>query len=956
MFRSAILGIGSILLFPMLSLPLLAAPDPASDCTLCSGSVDIPSTGLPVLIHLEESDLPEPGDAIPAETRANSVLVFDFAPDPDYPAEQIETRIRDLVAFTTRQGVFGGTGLRLESTPGAFEALLLRRLSVAMQGAGAAHRFVVETDTIEKLDALVSEGALPYFDSIIVPAELAGAAHDWIERNDPAKELEVTTLPSSPNPLYDIAIAFSRGARRAWSLSSDETLVSALRELNSALSGDMIASPSSPVSFLDERGTVVEIPVVTFIRGEDLSTVVVPRGRETGAAIMSASADDLSSPRILSASGTTPSSDSATERGRTYVGIARPNLPHAVIWNRTIAEDPSVTREAIEVATRREIPVEEIIRNHQAYWDYQIANQPRWIATNQTSLRFPIGATGDLVEATINGPYFFDAPRTADWVWESLFINGVRWKYGRVPELPLVQPEKVTELPLELNLGRDYRYRLVRETTLAGYDVWEIQFEPPISAPEELPLYKGRVWIDMKSFARIAISMIQLNLGEGEVLSNEERLTYAPFDRTTEEPLSAEEVAEREPEETIWLLDRVNAQQTLSAAGAAIPVQRETLFVSRDIGPDDFEARLAAANDSDFRMIRETDAGLRYLERTSSGERVVKEGVDSSRFFLVGGLQHDEGLEYGVLPLAGINYFDFNLFDRGLQTNIFFAGVFTAANLTNPSIFGTRANASADFFGLAIPFKTASYRDGVEIEEEAVEALPVGLTFRVGHPFAGFGKVDLSVGMTSVSFGEADSTADDFIIPTDTIVISPQLSVRYDRWGYSLRTFAEYNTRTEWEPWGNPDEYSDDQKSFFKYGIGAAKTIHLPNFQRIGFGAEYVDGTDLDRFSKYELGFFGSNRVRGFSSGSIKAESAIFSHFSYGFVISDQLRLEAFYDHAMLDDTAAGWDGEAFQGVGVGGQTLGPWGTILRLDVGRSLGSNAQDGIVASIVFLKILD
>ena len=64
--------------------------------------------------------------------------------------------------------------------------------------------------------------------------------------------------------------------------------------------------------------------------------------------------------------------------------------------------------------------------------------------------------------------------------------------------------------------------------------------------------------------------------------------------------------------------------------------------------------------------------------------------------------------------------------------------------------------------------------------------------------------------------------------------------------------------------------------------------------------------------------------------------------------------MEAFYDHGLIDDHLAGYHREPFQGVGIGGQTVGPYGTLLRLDIGKTVGRNAQNGFVANIVFLKL--
>jgi len=55
-----------------------------------------------------------------------------------------------------------------------------------------------------------------------------------------------------------------------------------------------------------------------------------------------------------------------------------------------------------------------------------------------------------------------------------------------------------------------------------------------------------------------------------------------------------------------------------------------------------------------------------------------------------------------------------------------------------------------------------------------------------------------------------------------------------------------------------------------------------------------------------------------------------------------------------VTDQQAGYQREPFQGVGIGGQTVGPWGTLVRLDLGKSIGRNAQNGFVANVVLLKL--
>ena len=207
-----------------------------------------------------------------------------------------------------------------------------------------------------------------------------------------------------------------------------------------------------------------------------------------------------------------------------------------------------------------------------------------------------------------------------------------------------------------------------------------------------------------------------------------------------------------------------------------------------------------------------------------------------------------------------------------------------------------------------------------------------------------------------VSFQRAEDTAPDFEVPASTFIISPRLEARYDRWGYSAVTFYDYSVRTASRPWGNLAEYSPDQKKSSSFGAILGKSFYLPNFQRLALEVDYLDGSNRDRFSKFDVGFFGAQRIRGVRSGSLRAEKALLGHISYGLVFSQQFRLEAFYDYGLFDDKASGYDREPFQGVGIAGQTLGPYGTLLRLDLGKTVGKNSQDDFVADIVVLKLLN
>ncbi|HEX7810033.1 MAG TPA: hypothetical protein VF608_14960, partial [Thermoanaerobaculia bacterium] len=541
----------------------------------------------------------------------------------------------------------------------------------------------------------------------------------------------------SPNPLFDLAQAFANGATRAY--ASGDVNAAALAQFNRSVTGDWAYDATAKTSVLDAKGAAITMPVLSFVRGEDLRTMLIARGDAAAPSILSLPADRYVKPKRVDAKGELDITDSGRRGANLLVGSPAAKEPYAIVVDYAEKPDANITKETINIATERGITVEEIIRNHQSYDAYQESIQPNYIAHNTTRLRFDIGGGAESLEAAIAGDYFSEPHGRADWVWSEFFINGVKWKYGKIPELPLIQPEKVTQLPLDIHLTNEYRYELVRTTDVLGYRVYEVRFEPPPNAPATLPLYRGTVFIDTKTWARVRITMVQLNLA-GEILSNEERVDFVPFARDTKAPLTAADVATADARALIWLPMEVVAQQVISASGRASVVQRSTSFANFRIDPPEFANLLAEASKSDARMVRETDAGLRYLEKIGD-ERVVKEGFDTAQIFALGGLHHDDGLDYPVVPLGGVDYFNFNLFNKGIQTNVFFAGVILAANATHPNVGNTRTNIGADFFGIAVPTENVIYRNGEERPDESVKSRPMGLFLRAGHPFLQFGKV-----------------------------------------------------------------------------------------------------------------------------------------------------------------------------------------------------------------------
>jgi hypothetical protein len=500
-------------------------------------------------------------------------------------------------------------------------------------------------------------------------------------------------------------------------------------------------------------------------------------------------------------------------------------------------------------------------------------------------------------------------------------------------------------MPLEILFTKQYRYALRGTEVVNGRDCWVVDFEPAGPA-EESSLYRGTVWIDRELSARVRSRALQLGL-QGEVLSNEETIDYSPIDASGQPaPWSAT---------SYFLPLRTVAQQILSIVNTATVVEKETQLTSVVINGTEFEKAREELLASEATILRDTPAGLRYLVKDeATGERVVKEGFDTSKLFLLGGVFYDDSLEY-PLPLAGLNYFDLNFRGSDRQVNAFFGGVLVNANLADPRLGETKIDAGLDVFGLAIATSDQLYRDGVESPGEEVEERPASVTLNFGHPLGSYGKATATYRLAYDHYGRADDTDPAFVIPESTLTHRLGLELAFARSGYRLALFGTYNDRADWGFWGLPGnaEFDPEQQDYLTWTASLSKSWYLPKFQKIGLELNYSGGQDLDRFSKYQFGFFGGNRVHGYQIGKVRAEEAYAGHISYGFEVGSLLRIDGLFDAAWATEEVSGLDNELLAGVGISGTFMGPWETLINLDVGTPV-AGPDDGVVAYIVFLKL--
>ncbi len=355
-------------------------------------------------------------------------------------------------------------------------------------------------------------------------------------------------------------------------------------------------------------------------------------------------------------------------------------------------------------------------------------------------------------------------------------------------------------------------------------------------------------------------------------------------------------------------------------------------------------------------MLRDTDRGVRYLEKKKDGERVVVEDAKTSRLFGLGGVFYDRSFDY-PLPLLGLYYLDLDVAKKRKQLQGFWGGPIVAGSYNDPNLFGTNLDLGVDVFANFVRGDDSLWEDGEKVEETTVKARSFAANLNVGYPLTRHLKLTGTLGGTWRDYASGDDADPAFAVPSDHLVTRLEGRLSWDLRGWNAVGKYSLNLRSEWEPWGYPGnaEWDEGKDRFQLFSLALAKTFELPKFQRIDTGVGYAGTSNADRFSKIQFGFFGGTSLRGFRSGSLRAEEAVTAKVAYGVVVGKLFRLQALYDHAVVKDTASGYDWVNFGGAGVSGQFSGPWSTLVQLEAGLPVvGRNrGQTGFVLYLVFLR---
>ena len=395
---------------------------------------------------------------------------------------------------------------------------------------------------------------------------------------------------------------------------------------------------------------------------------------------------------------------------------------------------------------------------------------------------------------------------------------------------------------------------------------------PPPARARSGKLYQGSVWIDRQLYARLRTRGRADRPRGGGPLERGDACTTRPSTRHGQ-PAA---VVGRD---SFVLPLRLVAQQILSVVNATTVVERETRLTDVRINGPGFEEARKQVDASDVTMVRDTEKGLRYLVKDEPGRARGQGGVRHQQ--AVPGrrrvLRRRPGLPAAarrhqllLLRLQG----DGQAGQRLLRRR-------PAASAASPSRACSAAASTlgANVFALAVPVTDTLFRADEETRPQDVKQLPATFSLKLGHPHR-----QLLQGRAPSTSSSPSTTARR---TTRRRTSSCRATTSRIRWrsrpqllplGLPALRFRQLQPALEvglLGPAGQPGLEPRTRRTSCAGRRGRARTGTCPGSRRSALEVDYAGGSDLDRFSKYQFGFFGGTRVHGYQSNRVRADRGL---------------------------------------------------------------------------------
>ena len=565
-------------------------------------------------------------------------------------------------------------------------------------------------------------------------------------------------------------------------------------------------------------------------------------------------------------------------------------------------------------ASEKAMPtVDEIIFRFQQVDAAQAELVENYIANARVEIHFQPTAL-DAYDIVVENRFFSDR-QTTEWQELTFSLNGAKWGRNR-PPFPLLQPEKVLSLPLALRLNRDYVYRLEGTDRVGDRPCYVVRFDP---IDEKQSLYRGRVWIDTERYVRLKVQSVQTSLSP-PVVSNEEVQTFTAVGQVGDRP--------------IYLFSKMVSQQIVAIAG-------RNLLVTRNV---DFTALPRQR-----RVVRRgAPAGAaerrHHVPRHRQGAAPPGQAGHRAR-----GQRHRESQRAGAgarhhrrpvvrLPAAAPRHRlrELQLPEQGAAVRLHLLG---RAGRRQPAE-GEDQRLEVRREPRLLRHRGEQQRPGVRRDRRA-DGRAAADPQRVDRREPGLSGDRLPEDHAGVARPVRPLSRPTRTTPTPTssfrrtrVTVNGGFNYEYRRGGYSLLGSWAYFWRSDWQPWGNTEEFDPDTRTYTKYDVGLSKDFHFKLIHTIRLNGNYYGGQRLDRFSMYRFGLFDPTRMRGIPSAGVRFSEVGMVRASYSFNLLNRYRLALYADHAW-GRTPDEREWMPTTGVGVEANFPGPKTTMLKVGAGK---------------------
>ena len=774
------------------------------------------------------------------------------------------------------------------------QAFFLKTMVTSLRAEGGAARTIGIIATAAQEQELLSRGVAPYIDVIVaggLPSSSASTRR-WVPAGVLTSALD--------------AIARSRdsqGETSVWAAPADATLARVvLGDL--AIASDVLPSGLAPAD--DIHVTCGGRAVEWFTNPQTLEHVAYALRCGNGDAIVPA---DLGTVRVALASG-------------------------GALIRMPAAQDRFSDIVAVRGAPT--LSAAEIIARHQAAAARQRSRVDTLVSSGTMSMTFEAPGFPAPVTVTSRATIYVDRGRT-EIAQEDIRVNGIAFAPRGRPTLPILEPERVTSPPLAIALTDAYAYARHGEETVAKTRCYVVSFEP---LRRHEPLFRGRAWISMDDFALVRVAAVQTAL-RGPIVASEQTDDF------------------RRAGDGVWVLAQSDVRQTYEGAAHRTPIHRVLRLTAHEINAPDFEGRRASAYAAAAVMLRDTPEGYRYLDRqstragssasaarsTPAGAAVPAPTRTSTRIrTLAFGAIVDPNISR-PLPFAGVSYVDFNLFGTGAQFNGFFGGTYGQLAVSVPSIRGTQWQVAGRAFAIASSFNDRSFRGGREVYDESLRQRPAQASVWVVRPLGARTAVRAGYDLDYTHLAAAELTARDFVAPADQVAHGVRLALEAQRSGWNGSVWWYGGRRAGWRAWGRggADGYERGHGGYQRFGAMLTRSAVLAPRLAARGELSWMDGRDLDRFSRYAFGTF-DNRLHGYPSALIRYDRGGVGRLALAFAATRALRLDGFADYAVVHDPGLRRGYSRFAGFGSAVEVPAPMGTLVAVEWGYGVQGIDRDG------------